>query len=59
MAFGTEDDGDVDALRRAARRCGLPRQRRSRRTGGYHAGYYSAFVLDPDGNSIELVNHNR
>ena len=41
------------------RRCGLPRQRRSRRTGGYHAGYYSAFVLDPDGNSIELVNHNR
>ena len=25
----------------------------------YHAGYYSAFVLDPDGNNIEVVNHNR
>ena len=25
----------------------------------YHAGYYGAFVLDPDGNNIELVNHNR
>ena len=25
----------------------------------YHAGYYSAFVLDPDGNNIEAVNHNR
>jgi catechol 2,3-dioxygenase-like lactoylglutathione lyase family enzyme len=25
----------------------------------YHAGYYAAFVLDPAGNSVELVNHNR
>jgi catechol 2,3-dioxygenase-like lactoylglutathione lyase family enzyme len=25
----------------------------------YHAGYYSAYVLDPDGNNVELVNHNR
>jgi catechol 2,3-dioxygenase-like lactoylglutathione lyase family enzyme len=24
----------------------------------YHAGYYGAFVLDPDGSSVELVNHN-
>jgi catechol 2,3-dioxygenase-like lactoylglutathione lyase family enzyme len=25
----------------------------------YHAGYYAAFVLDPDGNNIELVEHHR
>jgi catechol 2,3-dioxygenase-like lactoylglutathione lyase family enzyme len=25
----------------------------------YHPGYYAAFVLDPDGNNVELVNHNR
>jgi catechol 2,3-dioxygenase-like lactoylglutathione lyase family enzyme len=25
----------------------------------YHAGYYGAFVLDPDGNNIEVVCHNR
>ena len=25
----------------------------------YHEGYYAAFVLDPDGNNIEVVNHNR
>jgi hypothetical protein len=25
----------------------------------YHAGYYAAYVLDPDGNNIEVVNHNR
>lgn len=23
----------------------------------YHPGYYGAFVLDPDGNNIEAVNH--
>jgi catechol 2,3-dioxygenase-like lactoylglutathione lyase family enzyme len=25
----------------------------------YHPGYYGAYVLDPDGNSVEIVNHNR
>ena len=25
----------------------------------YHAGYYGAFVLDPDGNNIEAVFHDR
>jgi catechol 2,3-dioxygenase-like lactoylglutathione lyase family enzyme len=24
---------------------------------GYHAGYYGAFLLDPDGNNIEAVFH--
>ena len=23
----------------------------------YHPGYYAAFVLDPDGNNIEAVDH--
>jgi catechol 2,3-dioxygenase-like lactoylglutathione lyase family enzyme len=25
----------------------------------YHTHYYGAFVLDPDGHNIEVVNHNR
>jgi catechol 2,3-dioxygenase-like lactoylglutathione lyase family enzyme len=25
----------------------------------YHRGYYAAYVLDPDGNNVELVDHNR
>jgi catechol 2,3-dioxygenase-like lactoylglutathione lyase family enzyme len=25
----------------------------------YHPGYYAAFVLDPDGNNLELVFHDR
>jgi len=26
---------------------------------GCHAGYYGAFVLDPGGHNVEVVNHNR
>ena len=26
---------------------------------GYHAGYYGAYVLDPDGHNVELVDHHR
>ena len=25
----------------------------------YHACYYGAYVLDPDGHNVEVVNHNR
>jgi catechol 2,3-dioxygenase-like lactoylglutathione lyase family enzyme len=25
----------------------------------YHPGYFAAYVLDPDGNNIEVVNHHR
>ena len=33
---------------------GPPGERRE-----YHPGYYGAFVLDPDGNNVELVDHGR
>jgi len=59
MAFGTEDDGDVDAFHRAAVGAGYHDNGAPGHRPGYHAGYYSAFVLDHDGNNIELVNHNR
>jgi catechol 2,3-dioxygenase-like lactoylglutathione lyase family enzyme len=48
---------DVDAFHRAAVAAGY------RDNGGpgerpvYHPGYYAAFVLDPDGNNIEVVSH--
>jgi hypothetical protein len=25
----------------------------------YHPGYYGAYVLDPSGHNVELVNHHR
>ena len=57
MAFPASDNASVDAFHRAAtevgyRDNGAPGERR------YHPGYYAAFVLDPDGNNIEVVNHN-
>jgi catechol 2,3-dioxygenase-like lactoylglutathione lyase family enzyme len=54
--------GDDDAIRRfhadevaaGHRSFGEPGERPR-----YHPGYYSAYVLDPDGNNIELVDHHR
>ncbi len=59
LAFPAPDDAVVDAFHRAAveagyRDSGPPGERPS-----YHAGYYGAYVLDPDGNNVELVHHNR
>jgi catechol 2,3-dioxygenase-like lactoylglutathione lyase family enzyme len=59
MAFPASDNQTVDDFHRAALEAGY----RDNGTPGerpvYHRGYYSAYVLDPDGNNIELVNHNR
>ncbi|HEY5661881.1 MAG TPA: VOC family protein [Gaiellaceae bacterium] len=57
IAFEATDDATVDAFHDAMTRAGytdngLPGARH------YHPGYYGAFVLDPDGNNVEVVNHN-
>jgi catechol 2,3-dioxygenase-like lactoylglutathione lyase family enzyme len=59
LAFPVTENSAVDAffesLTEAGHRPnGAPGERLE-----YHAGYYGAFVLDPDGNNVELVNHNR
>jgi catechol 2,3-dioxygenase-like lactoylglutathione lyase family enzyme len=59
LAFPATTDATVDAFHDAATRAGFrdngaPGERRI-----YHDGYYGAFVLDPDGNNVEVVNHNR
>jgi catechol 2,3-dioxygenase-like lactoylglutathione lyase family enzyme len=57
IAFAAEDHATVDAFYEAALAAG------GRDNGGpglrphYHASYYGAFVLDPDGNNIEAVCH--
>ena len=58
IAFPVTDDATVGEFHRVAlaagyRDNGEPGERR------YHPGYYGAFVLDPDGNNIEAVHHNR
>jgi catechol 2,3-dioxygenase-like lactoylglutathione lyase family enzyme len=59
IAFPADDDATVDAFHAVATAAGHPSNGQPGERPEYHAGYYSAFILDPDGNNIELVNHNR
>jgi catechol 2,3-dioxygenase-like lactoylglutathione lyase family enzyme len=56
LAFQAKDETMVDAFHEKAIAAGgtnhgAPGHR------PYHPGYYAAFVLDPDGNNIEVVFH--
>jgi catechol 2,3-dioxygenase-like lactoylglutathione lyase family enzyme len=58
IAFSGGDDDvrrfHADATAAGYRSNGEPGER-----ARYHDGYYAAYVLDPDGNNIEVVNHHR
>ena len=59
MAFTASDNATVDAFHRAATEAGYRDNGPPGERPIYHPGYYGAFVLDPDGNNIEVVSHNR
>jgi catechol 2,3-dioxygenase-like lactoylglutathione lyase family enzyme len=59
MAFGVTRDGSVGDFHAAAVAAGYADNGSPGERPEYHPGYYSAFVLDPDGNNIEVVNHTR
>ena len=59
MAFPSDDDADVHGFHEAATSAGYTSHGAPRERPRYHAGYYAAYVLDPDGNNIEVVNHHR
>jgi catechol 2,3-dioxygenase-like lactoylglutathione lyase family enzyme len=59
IAFPVADDAVVDAFHRAATEAGYRDNGPPGERPVYHAGYYGAYVLDPDGNNVEVVNHNR
>jgi catechol 2,3-dioxygenase-like lactoylglutathione lyase family enzyme len=58
IAFSGHDDDvrrfHADATAAGYRSNGEPGERPR-----YHDGYYAAYVLDPDGNNIEVVDHHR
>ena len=56
VAFAAADRATVDEFYRAAIEAG-GRDNGARDFTQYHAWYYAAFVLDPDGNNIEAVCH--
>jgi len=58
IAFPTDDDADVDTFHQVATEAGFESIGAPGERTQYHAGYYAAYVRDPDGNNIEVVNHN-
>jgi catechol 2,3-dioxygenase-like lactoylglutathione lyase family enzyme len=59
LAFGAGSNTAVEDFHRAAVSAGYRDNGPPGERPVYHDGYYSAFVLDPDGNNVEVVNHNR
>jgi len=59
LAFPAAENATVEAFHRAMLEAGYPDNGGPGERPVYHEGYYGAFVLDPDGNNVELVNHNR
>jgi len=58
FAFRAPDDETVRAFHAAAVQAGYTDNGAPGERPHYHPGYYGAFVLDPDGNNVEAVNHN-
>lgn len=58
IAFTAASRAEVDAFYRAALAAGGKDNGPPGLRPQYHAGYYAAFVLDPDGYNIEAVCHN-
>jgi catechol 2,3-dioxygenase-like lactoylglutathione lyase family enzyme len=59
LAFPAGDDATVDEFHRVAVAAGYRDNGPPGERPEYHAGYYGAYVLDPDGNNVEVVNHHR
>ena len=59
VALAATDRAAVDAFHTAALAAGGQDNGAPGLRPDYHPGYYGAFVLDPDGNNIEAVNHGQ
>jgi catechol 2,3-dioxygenase-like lactoylglutathione lyase family enzyme len=59
IAFPADTDDTVRDFHAAALAAGYEDHGAPGERAVYHPGYYGAFVLDPDGHNIEVVNHNR
>ena len=57
VAFAADSRSAVDAFYAAALAAGAKDNGPPGLRPHYHANYYGAFVLDPDGNNIEAVCH--
>jgi catechol 2,3-dioxygenase-like lactoylglutathione lyase family enzyme len=58
LAFPGDDDA-VQRFHREAVAAGYHANGAPGERPQYHPGYYAAYVLDPDGNNVEVVDHHR
>lgn len=58
VAFTAQTREQVDAFHRAALEAGCVDHGAPGLRPQYHANYYGAFVLDPDGHNVEMVCHH-
>ncbi|MCX5516144.1 glyoxalase/bleomycin resistance/extradiol dioxygenase family protein [Kaistia algarum] len=59
IAFRARDRAAIAAFHAAATAAGGTDNGAPGLRPRYHAGYYAAFVLDPDGHNVEAVVHER
>jgi len=59
LAFLADDRDGVDGFHAAGLAAGGRDNGRPGPRPKYHEGYYAAFLLDPDGNNVEAVLHER
>jgi len=59
IAFAAADNAAVDAFWAAGTEAGYRDNGVPGERAAYHPGYYAAYLLDPDGNNIEAICHNR
>jgi predicted lactoylglutathione lyase len=57
LAFTAENRQQVEAFYRAAMEAGGKDNGAPALCPDYHANYYAAFVIGPDGHNIEVVCH--
>ena len=57
LAFQASSREQVDRFHQAAMAAGGMDHGKPGERAQYHPGYYAAYVLDPDGNNIEVVFH--
>lgn len=57
LAFAAENRQQVDAFHRAALAAGAKDNGAPGLRPRYHANYYAAFVIGPDGHNVEVVCH--
>ncbi len=59
LAFAVDTNAEVEDFHRQLTEAGYRDNGPPGERTDYHPGYYGAFVLDPDGNNVEAVCHNR